>query len=76
VSEQPLVWVTTPVYNGERFLAECIESVLAQTYENWQYTIVDNCSSDGTAQIVRDYAARDKAESSFRSSRTGTGRCA
>ena len=59
VSEQPLVWVTTPVYNGERFLTECIESVLAQTYENWQYTIVDNCSSDGTAQIVRDYAARD-----------------
>ena len=59
VSEQPLVWVTTPVYNGERFLAECIESVLAQTYENWQYMIVDNCSSDGTAQIVRDYATRD-----------------
>jgi glycosyltransferase involved in cell wall biosynthesis len=59
VREQPLVWVVTPVYNGERYLAECIESVLVQTYENWQYLVVDNCSSDGTAQIVRDYARRD-----------------
>jgi glycosyltransferase involved in cell wall biosynthesis len=59
VSQQPLVWVTTPVYNGERYLAECIESVLAQTYENWQYIVVDNCSSDGTPEIVRDYARRD-----------------
>jgi glycosyltransferase involved in cell wall biosynthesis len=49
----------TPVYNGERYLAECIESVLAQTHENWQYLVVDNCSSDGTSEIVRDYARRD-----------------
>jgi glycosyltransferase involved in cell wall biosynthesis len=49
----------TPVYNGERYLAECIESVLAQTYENWQYLVVDNCSSDSTPAIVRDYARRD-----------------
>jgi glycosyltransferase involved in cell wall biosynthesis len=54
VSERPLVWVMTPVYNGERYLAECIESVLAQTHENWQYLVVDNCSSDGTSEIVRD----------------------
>ena len=36
----PLVTVVTPVYNGEKYLAHCIESVLAQTYENWQYLIV------------------------------------
>jgi glycosyltransferase involved in cell wall biosynthesis len=60
VSEQPLVWVMTPVYNGERYLAECIESVLGQTYENWQYLVVDNCSSDGTREIVRDYARLDE----------------
>jgi glycosyltransferase involved in cell wall biosynthesis len=59
VSDQPLVWVVTPVYNGERYLSECIESVLAQTYENWQYVVVDNCSSDGTPEIVRDYERRD-----------------
>jgi glycosyltransferase involved in cell wall biosynthesis len=51
--------VVTPVHNGERYLAECIESVLAQTYDNWQYLVVDNCSSDRTPEIARDYAARD-----------------
>jgi glycosyltransferase involved in cell wall biosynthesis len=59
VSSEPLVWVVTPVYNGEQYLAECIESVLAQTYENWQYLVVDNCSTDRTAEIVRTYAAQD-----------------
>jgi glycosyltransferase involved in cell wall biosynthesis len=59
VSEQPLVWVVTPVYNGERYLAECIESVLAQTYENWQYVVVENRSTDRTPEIVREYASRD-----------------
>jgi glycosyltransferase involved in cell wall biosynthesis len=59
VSARPLVWVVTPVYNGERYLAECIESVLAQTYDSWQYVVVDNCSTDRTAEIVREYAARD-----------------
>jgi glycosyltransferase involved in cell wall biosynthesis len=57
--QAPLVWVVTPVYNGERHLAECRESVLAQTYGNLQYLVVDNCSTDRTAEIVRAYAARD-----------------
>ena len=56
----PLVSVLTPVYNGEPYLAECIESVLAQTYGNWVYTIVDNCSTDRTAEIAADYAARSE----------------
>jgi glycosyltransferase involved in cell wall biosynthesis len=54
-----LVSVVTPVYNGERFLAECIESVLAQDYTNWEYTIVNNCSSDGTFALAKKYAERD-----------------
>jgi glycosyltransferase involved in cell wall biosynthesis len=55
----PLVSVVTPVYNGAEYLAECIESVLAQTYRNWDYTIVDNCSTDGTAEIAQAYAAKE-----------------
>lgn len=55
----PLVSVVTPVYNEEKYLAECIESVLAQTYVNWDYTIVDNCSTDASVEIARRYAAKD-----------------
>lgn len=55
----PLVSVVTPVFNGEPYLRECIESVLAQTYPNWDYTIVNNCSQDRTGEIVDEYAARD-----------------
>jgi glycosyltransferase involved in cell wall biosynthesis len=56
---QPLVSVLTPVYNGEKYLVECIESVLAQTYQHWEYIIVNNCSTDRTAEIVRNYAEKD-----------------
>jgi len=56
----PLVSVVTPVYNGEKYLRECIESVLAQTYANWEYVIVNNCSTDRTLGIAQEYAQRDK----------------
>ena len=55
----PLVSVVTPVYNGEKYLAECIESVLAQTYRNWEYIIVNNCSTDRTTDIAQRYARQD-----------------
>lgn len=55
----PLVSVITPVYNGARYLAEAIESVLRQTFTNWRYTIVDNRSDDETGEIARRYAELD-----------------
>ena len=60
LSSQPFVSVLTPVYNGEAYLVECIESVLAQTYENFEYIIVNNCSKDATGEISRKYAQKDK----------------
>jgi glycosyltransferase involved in cell wall biosynthesis len=57
--QQPLVSVVTPVYNGADYIAECIESVLNQTYENWEYVIVDNCSTDGTLEIAQGYGGRE-----------------
>jgi glycosyltransferase involved in cell wall biosynthesis len=57
---QPMVSVVTPVYNGALYLRECIESVLAQTYSNWDYTIVNNCSTDESLNIAEQYAAMDE----------------
>jgi glycosyltransferase involved in cell wall biosynthesis len=48
------------VYNGEKHLAHCIESVLAQSYGNFDYLIVNNCSTDGTLAIAQKYAALDQ----------------
>jgi glycosyltransferase involved in cell wall biosynthesis len=59
-SHQPLVSIITPVYNGGSYLAECIESVLAQTYSRWEYLILDNQSTDSTPEIARSYAMRDE----------------
>ena len=54
-----LVSVLTPVFNGERYLAECIESVLEQTFVDWEYVVVDNQSTDATPNIVASYARQD-----------------
>ncbi len=58
-SKDPLVTVVTPVYNGEAYLGECIESVLAQTYDHWQYVIVNNQSTDRSLEIALQYAQKD-----------------
>jgi glycosyltransferase involved in cell wall biosynthesis len=58
-TSQPLVSVVTPVYNGEDHLAQCIESVVAQTYDNWEYIIVNNRSTDNTLSIARSYEKKD-----------------
>jgi glycosyltransferase involved in cell wall biosynthesis len=55
----PLVSIVTPVYNGEKYLAECIESVLNQKYTNWEYIIANNCSTDSSLDIARGYAKLD-----------------
>lgn len=57
--KEPLVAVVTPVHNREHFLAECIESVLRQTYENFEYIIVNDCSTDTSLDIALNYARRD-----------------
>jgi glycosyltransferase involved in cell wall biosynthesis len=51
----PLVSVVTPAYNHRRFIGPCIESLLRQTYPNWEQIIIDDGSTDGTAEVVRRY---------------------
>jgi len=59
MTQQPFVSVVTPFYNTALYLSECIESVSAQTHENFEYLLVDNQSTDGSREIAESYAARD-----------------
>jgi glycosyltransferase involved in cell wall biosynthesis len=55
----PHVSVVTPVHNGGRYLAECIRSVVSQTYGNWTHVVVDNASTDETPEVAQRLAATD-----------------
>jgi len=55
----PLVTIGMPTYNGERFLARSLDSLLGQDYPNFELVISDNCSTDATEGIARSYAGRD-----------------
>ncbi|MBQ7385548.1 MAG: glycosyltransferase family 2 protein [Ruminococcus sp.] len=54
-----LVSIVLPVYNGAKYLRESIESVIAQTYTNWELLILDDCSTDETSEISKEYAEKD-----------------
>lgn len=54
-----LVSIVLPVYNGAKFLRESLDSILAQTYTNWELLILDDCSSDDTPAISMEYAEKD-----------------
>lgn len=54
-----LVSIITPLYNGERYLAQTIESVLAQTYSDWEMIIINDGSTDGGPEIAESYAEKD-----------------
>ena len=54
--EEPLVSIIMNCYNGDKYLKEAIDSVLTQTYQNWEVIFWDNQSTDGSAKIFRSYA--------------------
>ena len=55
----PLITVITPFYNSMRFIDTPLNAMLNQTYQNWEYVCVDDCSTDGTLERLREYAAKD-----------------
>ena len=57
--QEGLVSIVTPVYNAERFIKETIDSVISQTYKNWEMILVDDCSSDSSAEIIDEYVKSD-----------------
>lgn len=54
------VSIITPMYNSETFISETINSVLNQTYKNWELLLIDDCSSDNTLQIAKLFSKRHK----------------
>jgi glycosyltransferase involved in cell wall biosynthesis len=56
----PLISIITPSYNSAPYIKETIESVLQQTYPNWEMIIVDDCSTDDSKEIVKRYIQEDK----------------
>lgn len=56
---EPLVSIITPVYNAERFLSDTIKSVQNQTYKNWEILLIDDCSKDNSAQIIKEFQKYD-----------------
>ncbi len=55
MTDNPLISIITPAYNHGRFIGRCIESLIAQTYPNWEMVIVDDGSTDHTAEVVSSY---------------------
>ncbi len=56
----PDISVIMSVYNGETYLCEAIESVINQTFKNWELIVINDCSTDSTAEILADFSAKDE----------------
>ena len=61
MSMDDLISIVLPIYNGEKYMKQSIDSVINQTYANWELLIVDDGSTDNTAAIAREYAEKEYA---------------
>jgi glycosyltransferase involved in cell wall biosynthesis len=73
MAENPLVSVIMPVYNGLRYVHMAVDSVLSQTFGDFEFIIINDGSDDGTSQILREYAMRDSRIRLFGRAHTGLG---
>jgi len=55
-----LVSIITPSYNSSKFIVECVNSVISQTFQNWEMIIVDDCSNDNSRDIISELTAKDE----------------
>lgn len=59
IMKDGLVSIITPVYNAEEFIVQTIESVQAQTYNDWELLLIDDCSTDSSAELIRSFTDND-----------------
>lgn len=55
-----MVSIITPVFNRQEFLDECVQSILNQSYKNWELILIDDCSTDASVKMIKNYVASDK----------------
>ena len=51
----PAVSIVIPMYNAEKYIGECLDSILAQTFQDYEVIVVDDCSTDNSRAIVQNY---------------------
>ncbi len=66
-----LVSIITPTYNSSRYVKETIEAIQAQTYQNWEMLITDDCSSDNSCEIIQQYSAKDPRIKLYKAEKNG-----
>ena len=59
MQNQPLISVIVPVYNVEKYLEKCVESILSQTYQNLEILLIDDSSKDNSGKLCDDFAKKD-----------------
>jgi glycosyltransferase involved in cell wall biosynthesis len=55
-----MVSIGMPVYNGEKYIREALDSLLSQTFTDFELIISDNCSTDSTPEICKEYASKNR----------------
>lgn len=59
IDKKDLVSIVMPAFNCEKFISLTLDSVIKQTYQNWEVIVIDDCSTDGTAKVVQKYIKKD-----------------
>ena len=66
IKKNPFITVFTPNYNKSKYISDTIESILNQTYTNYEYIIIDDCSTDNSWEIIKNYAKKDNRIKAFK----------
>ena len=70
--EKGLVSIITPCYNGAKYIGETIESVIAQTYPQWEMIIVDDGSKDNSGEVIKEYSEKDSRIQYYKQANAGS----
>ena len=69
----PAISVIIPLYNAEKYIGECLDSLLAQTFKNFEVIVVDDCSTDKSVEVVKSYAPKFKGQLKFIKTKKNSG---